>query len=213
MTASMLRDRGAGAVFVISAPSGAGKSTLVRRLVESVGGLRFSVSHTTRDPRPDEREGVDYHFVNEVRFRQLHDAGGFLESAEVHGRLYGTSRAAVESIQVSGDDALLDLDVQGAQAVRAALPQAVLIFVLPPAFSELRRRLQERGTAETEIARRLETAAREIRCADRFDYLVVNEVLEEAEGSLESIVLAERCRTLRRMEALDRIGATFPAAR
>lgn len=210
MTFEAIRDRGSGAIFVVSAPSGAGKSTLVRRLVESVGGLRFGISHTTRPQRPAEREGVDYHFVDEARFGAMRDAGEFLEWAEVHGRLYGTGRSTVEAIQAGGEDALLDLDVQGAASVRRLLPDAVLVFVLPPDFSELRRRLEERGTAEPEVRRRLETARHEIQAADGFDYLVVNEVLEEAQALLEAIVLAERCRRGRRMETLGQVAATFP---
>jgi guanylate kinase len=206
-----VRDQGAGIVFVVTAPSGTGKSTLVRRLVESVGGLRFCVSHTTRARRPGEEDGRDYWFVEEAEFRRLRDAGEFLEWAEVHGRLYGTGRASLAGILDGGDDALLDVDVQGAAALRRARADAVLVYLLPPDFDELRRRLRERRTEEAETRRRLRNAAREIREADRFDYLVINDSLETAAGLLEAIVLAERSRRARQGGTLDRIAATFPA--
>ena len=209
MSGESSRDRGCGAVFVISGPSGAGKSTLVRRLLASVGGLRFTVSQTTRPRRPEEEEGRDYYFVDGARFREMRDGGEFLEWAEVHGRLYGTARSELQRV-ADGEDAVLDLDVQGAAAVRQARPDAILIFVLPPGLAELRSRLEARGTSAEEIERRLETAAGEMPDAERFDYLVLNDRLEESEEILEAIVLAERSRMGRRRDDLEHAAATFP---
>jgi guanylate kinase len=212
MSSGSVRERGAGLVFVVSAPSGAGKTTLVRRLLGKVGGLGFSVSCTTRPRREGEQDGVDYHFLDEERFA-LHAASGeFLESAEVHGRRYGTLRSEVERIRAAGADAVLDVDVQGAEAVRRALPDAVLIFLLPPGLGELRRRLEARGTAPPEQERRLQAARRECDRAPQFDYLVTNERLEEALILLEAIVLAERSRAARRQDAWREVATTFPLA-
>ena len=206
----MSRESHEGAVFVVSAPSGAGKSTLIRRLLETVDGLGFCVSHTTRPRRDGEEEGRDYHFVGEERFEELREEGAFLESAEVHGRSYGTAHSEVQKIVEAGDDVLLDLDVQGAAALRLERPEAVLVFVLPPYFDELRRRLQGRGTEPPERERRLETAAREILQADRFDYVVVNEEVDVASQELQAIVTAERCRLKRRQHLVNSVKATFP---
>ena len=207
-----VRDRGCGAVFVVSAPSGAGKSTLVKRLVASVGGLGFCVSHTTRPRRADEEDGRDYHFVDAAAFGELRERGELLEWAEVHGHLYGTGRTGLERILDGGDDAVLDLDVQGAASVRRARADAILMFVLPPDFAELGSRLESRGTRGGELERRLRTASREILEADRFDYLVVNESVDAAAAEFAAIVLAERCRRPRRQDLLDRVAATFPGS-
>jgi guanylate kinase len=210
MSLEGVRTCGSGLVFVLAAPSGAGKTTLVRRLLESLGGLRFSVSCTTRERRPGEVDGVDYRFLDEGRFRDMAAAGQFLERAEVHGRLYGTLRAEIEGILAAGSDALLDVDVQGAEAVRRTLPEAVLTFLLPPDFGVLRRRLVGRGTAEAEIARRLTVARQELDRARGFDYLVINDRLDEALVVLEAIILAERSRRARRWAAWEAVAATFP---
>lgn len=210
MSGGGVREAGAGIVFVLTAPSGAGKTTLVRRLLQSVGGLRFSVSWTTRAQRPGEVDGIDYRFVEEGPFRAMAGRGDFLEWAEVHGRFYGTLRADVEGILAEGCDALLDVDVQGAEAVRRALPEALSAFLLPPDFGELRRRLEQRGTAPAEIARRLRVARGEVERARGFDYLVVNDRLEDALELLEAIVLAERSRRARRWAVWEAVAATFP---
>ena len=210
MTTASVRDCGAGIVFVISAPSGAGKTTLLRRLLANVGGLRFSVSCTTRARREGEQDGVDYHFLDDERFARHAVDGDFLEWAEVHGRRYGTLRAEVDRILAVGADAILDVDVQGAESVRRAIPDAVFTFLLPPAFGELQRRLEERGTAPLEQGRRLQAARREFDLAPQFDYLVMNERLDEALALLEAIVLAERSRAARCQDTWRAVAATFP---
>jgi len=210
MTPASVRARGAGLVFVVSAPSGGGKTTLVRRLLASFGGLRFSVSCTTRPRRDGEEDGVDYHFLDDERFARHVAGGDFLEWAEVHGRRYGTLRSEVDRILAAGEDAVLDVDVQGAEAVRRAIPDAVLTFLLPPGFGELRRRLESRGTAPLEQERRLQAARRECDRAPQFDYLVMNERLDEALTLLEAIVLAERSRSARRQDAWRAVATTFP---
>jgi guanylate kinase len=212
MNGNRVREQGDGVVFVVSAPSGAGKSTLVHRLMETVGGLSFSVSYTTRPRRPGEEDGEDYHFVTAERFVELRDTGGLLEWAEVHGQFYGTGKSAVQEFLASAGDVLLDLDVQGAEAVRRAFPDAILVFLLPPDYGELRRRLEGRGTAAAEVERRLATATQEVERVDLFDYVVVNDRLEEACGLLEAIVLAERSRRDRRRETWEAIAATFSSA-
>ena len=210
MTAGNVRGRGAGLVFVVSAPSGGGKTTLVRRLLANVGGLRFSVSCTTRPRREGEQDGVDYHFLDEEHFALHVASGDFLEHADVHGRRYGTLRSEVDRILAAGADAVLDVDVQGAESVRRSVPDAVLTFLLPPGFGELRRRLESRGTAPLEQERRLQAARREFDRAPHFDYLVMNERLDEALTLLEAIVLAERSRATRRQDAWRAVAATFP---
>ncbi|TDI11563.1 MAG: guanylate kinase [Acidobacteria bacterium] len=208
MSAASIRDQGAGVVLVISAPSGTGKSSVVRR----IGGLRFSISYTTRARRDDEEDGVDYHFVELERFHEMRERGEFLEWAEVHGHCYGTASAVVQAILDAGDDVLLDVDVAGAASLRQALPGAILVFLLPPSYEKLRARLEGRGTAAPDLSRRLCNARAEMEQARTFDYLVVNDVLEEATAALEAIILAERSRRERQMAAWERSFGTFPEA-
>lgn len=191
-----------GILFVIAAPSGTGKSTLARRLLESTPGLRFSISFTTRAPRSGERDGDAYHFVDEAAFRARAAAGGFLEWAEVHGRLYGTGAEATREALEAGADLLLDIDVQGARQVRERVgPGSVSVMILPPDRATLERRLAGRGTEDRDsLARRLTAAAGEAAQFGDFDYLVVNEDLDGALSELRAIVAAERCRTARRRE-------------
>jgi guanylate kinase len=210
MSAATIRHRGAGAVLVISAPSGTGKSSVVHDLSRRVGGLRFSISYTTRARRDDEENGVDYHFVGSERFHEMREGGEFLEWAEVHGHCYGTARAAVQDVLDAGDDVLLDVDVAGAASVRQALQGAVLVFLLPPSYEKLRARLEGRGTAAQDLSRRLQNARAEMEQAQKFDYLVVNDVLEDATAALEAIILAERSRRERQMAAWERTCGTFP---
>ena len=186
-------------LLIISSPSGAGKTTLARDLLEQFPGLMFSVSHTTRKPRAGEKDGVDYHFVDAAAFRGLVEQDAFAEWAEVHGNLYGTSLQEIERCRRIGKQGILfDIDYQGARQIRARRPDAVSVFVLPPSMEELRRRLQTRSTDdEATIDKRFHNAKREIEHYGFFDYLVVNDVLEEAKQRLRGVVRAEQSRRWR----------------
>lgn len=188
-----------GQLFILSAPSGAGKTTLLKRVMAGLGNLAFSVSHTTRSPRPGEEDGVDYHFVSPLEFAGMRGQGLFLEWAEVHGNFYGTSRPAVMDQLGRGVDVVLDIDVQGASIIaRDEALAAVSIFVAPPSLEELERRLRGRGTESDEtIAVRLGNAAREMAAASQYQYLVINDVLEEAVVTLKAVLIAERSRSHR----------------
>ena len=182
-----------GILFIVAAPSGAGKSTLVNALLAREPGIVLSISHTTRAPRPGEGEGHHYHFVDRATFEREIAAGEFLEHAEVFGNLYGTSRGAVEPILCGGRDVLLEIDWQGARQVRAAKPDCVSIFILPPSRAELERRLRARATdSEATIQRRLAESREEISHADDFDCIIVNDVFDEALAQLQAIVRAAR---------------------
>jgi len=184
---------GRGKAFVISAPSGTGKTTVCHALLSQDEQLRFSVSHTTRPPRPNENDGVDYHFVDEVGFHRLIESGAFLEHARYTGNLYGTSYEAVETFLDAGVDVLLEIEVQGAKLVRDARFEAVFIFLLPPSLDELDDRLRGRGTDDDDvIAKRLAEARSEVGMADVFDYAVVNDDLETAVAQVRQIIRAER---------------------
>ena len=187
-----------GTLFVVSAPSGAGKTTLCRELRLRVPGLAYSVSVTTRAPRPGELNGVDFEFVDEPRFHAMVAAGEFAEHATVHGHLYGTRGTAIESALEAGTDLLLDIDTQGAAQLKAHTPEAVLIFLVAPSMKDLEQRLRERRSDnEPEIARRLLRAQAEIALWTTYDYLIVNRDVKEALDQLEAIVIAERARTRR----------------
>ncbi len=193
-----------GSLLVISAPSGSGKTTLVRPLVADVEGLEFSISYTTRSPRASEKDGVDYHFASENEFRSKIEANGLLEWAEVHERLYGTGRTETEAVLDRGVDVVLDIDVQGAAQVQQSMPDAVLIFILPPSFDVLEQRLRDRRQNEgADIERRLTVARREVSQYRNYDYAVVNDEIDRCAGLLRSIVLAERARR-QRMEPIVR---------
>ena len=205
--------RDTGLLFVIAGPSGAGKSSLVRGLVERVPGVEVSVSHTTRPARDGERDGREYHFVDEADFRRLADEGRMLETARVFGNWYGTSRDWVAERRRRGMDVLLEIDWQGAAQVRETDVEATTIQILPPSVEALERRLRERGQDdEASIAGRVASAGREISRYPDFDYLVVNERFEDALDELEAIVRAERARTparAGRMAAfLERLSST-----
>ncbi|MEW6220344.1 MAG: guanylate kinase [Thermodesulfobacteriota bacterium] len=185
-----------GSLFVVSAPSGAGKSTILGRVIAGTPNLTFSVSHTTRSPRPGEEDGVHYHFVRREAFVAMQAAGAFLEWAEVHGNLYGTSRLAVESQLGQGLDVVLDIDTQGAAQIRRSrdLP-ALFIFILPPSWAELERRLRGRGTDPPEVvARRLANARQELASLPLYDFAVENDSLEEAVETMRAIIVASRSR-------------------
>jgi len=206
--------QGSGGLLVVSAPSGAGKTTLCRRLLQALPGLVFSVSHTTRPPRTLEKPGVDYHFVTREEFETRRRSGEFLEWAVVGGELYGTSGQKVEEILGEGHDVLLDLDTQGAMAVRRLRPEAVLIFILPPGPEALRARLVARGSeSEESLERRLRLAAAEVARAGEYDYQVINDDLDAAFDRLRSIVVATRCRTSRLRERVAAIQAGFGPGR
>ena len=180
---------------MISAPSGSGKTTLVQKLIASFSDLRFSVSYTTRPPRGAERDGVDYHFVTRDEFQEKIRKGEFLEWAEVHGNLYGTSKVETERIRAGGQDILLDVDVQGADQVRKAEPEAVTMFVMPPSFQVLEERLRGRKQDSPEVIEaRLAGARREIDRYRDYHYVLVNDDIEETAELLKAIVLAERAR-------------------
>ncbi|MBI1940640.1 MAG: guanylate kinase [Acidobacteria bacterium] len=199
-----------GSIIVVSAPSGAGKSTLIRRLMDSVSGLKFSVSTTTRPPRRGERNGRDYVFVSRERFRRMIAASQFVEWADVFGHLYGTSWKQLRAAQEAGYDVLLDIDVQGHRQVRMQLPEAVSIFVLPPSFRELERRLRHRHSDSPEvIARRLNEARKEIRRWPEYDYLVVNDRLAKATKALRAVVEAARLRRRVAQDKVKQICKTF----
>ena len=181
-------------LFVITGPSGCGKSTLIKKVRRSLGDLAFSVSHTTRARRPSEKDSVDYHFVSERVFQRMVREKRFLEYARVHGNLYGTSRAEIEK-KGRRSDVILDIDVQGARQVRARVPGAALIFIMPPVAAELRRRLHERHEDSPEaVKRRLKNARTEVRAYAEFDFVVVNGDLGRAVAELKTVIAACRHR-------------------
>lgn len=199
-----------GKLIVVSAPSGAGKSSLAERVLKRIEGLHFSVSYTTREARGTEQHGVDYFFVSEAEFLGMRERGEFLESAEVHGNLYGTHEGTVEEMLSAGVDVMLDIDVQGAEQVRRRVPEAVLVFILPPSREVLEARLRARNLNESwDIERRLRNASIEVQLYERFDYVVINEDLDRALAQLEAIILGERGRPERQRNRIESIIATF----
>jgi guanylate kinase len=182
-----------GNLFVVAAPSGAGKSSLVNALLELDSHLVLSVSHTTRAPRGQEQDGREYHFVEEAAFRAMVTRGEFFEWAEVHGNLYGTSRRAIEGRVADGHDVVLEIDWQGALQIKALFAEAVLIFILPPSWEELRQRLQRRGEdAADVIERRMENARVEVAQARHFDFVIINALFEAALFDLKTVVHSQR---------------------
>ncbi len=199
-----------GCLFVISAPSGSGKTTLVSKLLASFSDLRFSVSYTTRAPRGAESDGIDYHFVTREEFQEKIRRGEFLEWAEVHGNLYGTSKPETERIRSEGHDILLDVDVQGADQVRKRDSEAVTMFVMPPSFRVLEERLRGRKQDSPEVIEgRLAGARREIDRYRDYHYVLVNDDIEETAALLKAIVLAERARPHLLEERVAPIVASF----
>jgi guanylate kinase len=201
-------------VIVVSAPSGAGKTSVLARVLRDLGGIRFSVSHTTRPPRGAERDGVEYHFVDRAAFDRLREEGRLLEWAEVHGNLYGTGVDEIERAGRAGVDILLDLDVQGAAQVRERIPDAVTVFVLPPSYEVLEGRLRGRGQDdEASIRRRLAAAGSEIDAFEQYDYAIVNDDIDACVEELKSIVRAARCRVAVVRDRARAIERTFQTAK
>lgn len=199
-----------GNVFVVSAPSGAGKSTLVQQLVATMPDLIFSISCTTRTPRPGELDGRDYFFLDGDRFEAMARAGGFVESVEVYGHRYGTGREWLEGVLATGVDVLLDIDTTGALNLKQAIPDVHLIFILPPSSTVLEKRLRSRGKdSDEQIAIRLQHARHELELFHAYDYLILNDNLEAAYRQLESIVLAARARRERMAPMAKRLLEEF----
>ncbi len=190
-------------MVVVSAPSGAGKTSLCQEAARRLPRLVHSVSYTTRAPRPDERDGRDYHFVDAATFQRMIEAGDFAEWATVHGHLYGTSRLLLEKQFADGLDVILDIDTQGAATLERVYPEGVFIFVVPPTFAMLEERLRQRRTdSEEEIRRRLARATEELLQYRKYRYIVMNDVFENAVEALCCIISAERCRR-------DRVDLSF----
>jgi len=188
-----------GNLYVISGPSGAGKGTVMQHFLPAHPDMFYSISATTRAPRPGEVDGVNYYFMQEADFLQLRDAGGFLENASFCGNHYGTPRKAVMEKLERGIDVILEIEVQGAMQVMQSYPEGIFIFILPPSMEELRRRLVGRQTEEANVIEaRLARAREEIGLADKYSYIVVNDVAERAAKDLEAIVASEECRSTRK---------------
>jgi guanylate kinase len=201
----------AGRIFVVSGPSGSGKSTLIREVRQRVSDLGYSISHTSRPPRGQEKNGVEYHFVSKETFQKMIDNGEFVEWAEVYQDLYGTSVSSLKSQITMGLDVIMDIDVQGARNIRDHFKEAILIYVLPPSLEILEKRLRARGTDDEKAIRtRVKKAAKEIRNCVSYDYLVFNDKLEDAVEELKSVLIAERCRKsvrLPKAQTLFNLGA------
>ena len=208
-----MSDAPRGSLFIVSSPSGGGKTTLIRRLLANPPGgapLHFSVSHTTRPRRDGEKDGREYHFVTAAEFQGMTRREDFLEHNEVHGNFYGTAKAEVLPRLAAGEDVVLDIDVQGARDIRAAYPEAILIFIVPSLVEVLEERLRRRGLdAEDAIQKRLINAAKEIEQAKEFQYLIVNDDLETASLELESVVRASRLTPARQGKILERLRKDF----
>ena len=196
-----------GLLLVISGPAGVGKGTINQSLISRNSDIRMSVSATTRPPRPGEIDGVHYFFKSEEEFQKMIESGAFLEYMRVFNtHYYGTPKSFVEQELSEGRSVILEIDVQGAMRVKAAYPDAVLIFIAPPSMSELKSRLIHRGTESSEaIERRFETAFQEMEFVDRYDYVVVNDILDLAIARTEDIIVAERCRVSRNGELIEKL--------
>lgn len=196
-------------IFVISGPSGCGKSTLVKHVLDELGNIEFSVSHTTRPRRNSEKEGRDYYFIPKEDFTKMIEEGKFAEWAIVHEYYYGTTKRELEKKRTK-KDVLLDIDVQGAEQIRGKFKRAMSIFVLPPSYQELKLRLERRGDERKEVvARRLDVAKKEIRSYPGFDFIIVNDRLEKALEEIKSIIVSSRCRLEVRQKEIVPILRSF----
>ena len=194
-----------GKTFIICGPSGVGKGTVVARLLASYPKLYFSVSATTRPPRPGEVDGKHYHFLSREQFQRWIDEDAFLEHAEFVGNLYGTPKLYVDKAMDQGRDVILDIEIQGAEQVHRRRPEAIRIYVAPPSWAELERRLIGRGTEDMEKVRsRLERGKQEFAAAGSFDYFVINDTVDNAVTEIRAIMLAEHCRPDERIAMIDR---------
>ena len=200
-----------GKLFVISAPSGAGKSTIIKALKERINWLGYSVSHTTRKPRGNEKDGTDYHFVERETFKRMIDAGAFVEWALVYNDLYGTSFSSLEELTASELYVLLDIDTQGAKKIKKRFKSAVFIYVLPPSLKVLEKRLIERGTDHEDVIKmRMEKVFYEIKQCGWYDYIIINDDLKKAIEETQSIIISERCRATRRVPIVEKLfGISF----
>ena len=205
---------GRGMLIVVSSPSGGGKGTLIDRVLQTVPGVSYSVSYTTRAPRGVEQDGREYFFVPTARFEQLIQQGEFLEWADVYGHLYGTSKAQVEHERVAGKDIILEIDVQGAASIRHLIADAISIFILPPSFGLLRDRLAARGTdSPADLEKRLRGAPAEVEQYKYFQYVILNDDINRASAQLASVIYAERARRERQEIRLKETLAGFASLR
>jgi len=199
-----------GNLIIISSPSGGGKGTLIKEVLKTVPNIGYSVSYTTRTMRVGEENGRDYFFVSRAEFSGLIEKNEFLEFAEVHGNLYGTSVNQVEMEISGGNDVILEIDVQGAESIRRKMPDAVGIFILPPSFEVLRQRLIARATEkQSDLSLRLRNSINEVRQYEYFDFVVVNDEVTRATGDLQNIILGERLRRIRQIEVIQGILSSF----
>jgi len=198
--------KSAGKLFVISAPSGAGKTSLCNMLMEKYSDLKYSISYTTRPPRPDEKDGLDYFFIDEEKFRKMIDEGEFIEWAHVHGNYYGTSGKTIETALQAGENIILDIDPQGARQLKGKLGYGIYIFIIAPGIDVLEERLRKRRTETPEkLALRLKNALEEVKYFKEYDYILVNDEIGKAFKDLEGIYLAEHLRT----EDIEKIEDIF----
>ena len=201
---------GRGMLIVVSSPSGGGKGTLIDRVLQTVAGVSYSVSYTTRAPRAKEQDGREYFFVTTLAFQEMIERGEFLEWADVYGHFYGTSHRQVDRERDAGRDIILEIDVQGAESIRGLVPDAVSVFILPPSFEMLRTRLTARGTDSAEdLQRRLRGAPAEVEQYRKFQYVILNDDINRASAQLASVIYAERARRERQETTLREALADF----